>query len=54
MYPVQPVSNLTGSNNFSFEWLPRSADRRVDILWTTVVEAAPALLAQIEPFLNSD
>ncbi len=29
-------------------------DVNLDILWTTAVEAAPALLAQIEPLLESD
>jgi uncharacterized protein with HEPN domain len=29
-------------------------DVNLDILWTTAVEAAPALLAQIAPLLESD
>ena len=29
-------------------------DINLDILWTTVVEAVPALLAQIEPLLECD
>lgn len=29
-------------------------DINLDILWTTVEEAAPALLTQIEPFLDLD
>ncbi len=29
-------------------------DVNLDILWTTAVEAAPALLVQIEPLLESD
>ena len=49
--PEIPWANLIGMRH---RLVHAYFDVNLDILWTTAVEAAPALLAQIAPLLESD